>query len=119
MTTEEKQATYNFKTEVKQVLQILVHSLYKDRDIFLRELISNASDALTRLHFETLTNRDILDPDAELAIRVIVPETGEDEPKKLIIKDSGLGMTEEELIRNLGTIAQSGAREFLAKISQG
>lgn len=119
MTTEEKQATYNFKTEVKQVLQILVHSLYKDRDIFLRELISNASDALTRLHFETLTNRDILDPDVELAIRISVPETGEGEPKKLIIKDSGLGMTEEELIRNLGTIAQSGAREFLAKISQG
>lgn len=119
MTTEEKQATYQFKTEVKQILQILVHSLYKDRDIFLRELTSNASDALTRLHFETLTNREILDPDAELAIHIDVPETGEDEPKKIIIKDSGIGMTEEELIRNLGTIAQSGAREFLAKMSEG
>jgi molecular chaperone HtpG len=119
MTTEEKQATYQFKTEVQQVLRILIHSLYKDRDIFLRELVSNASDALTRLHFETLTNRDILDPDAELAIHIDVPETAEGEPKKIIVRDSGIGMTEEELIRNLGTIAQSGAREFLARIGEG
>ncbi|MCZ7668889.1 MAG: hypothetical protein M5U34_17650 [Chloroflexi bacterium] len=82
MTTEEKQATHQFKTEVKQILKILVHSLYKDRDIFLRELASNASDSLTRLHFETLTNREIVDPDAELAIHIDVVETGEDEPKK-------------------------------------
>jgi len=119
MTTEEKQATYNFKTEVKQVLQILVHSLYKDRDIFVRELVSNASDALTRFHFESLTNREVLDPDAELAIHVDVVETEEGELKKIVIKDSGIGMTEEELIRNLGTIAQSGAREFLAKMGEG
>ncbi len=119
MSTEEKQATYNFKTEVKQVLKILVHSLYKDRDIFVRELVSNASDALTRFHFESLTNREVLDPDAELAIHIDVVETEEDELKKIVIKDSGIGMTEEELIRNLGTIAQSGAREFLAKMSEG
>ncbi len=121
MTVEENQTTeaFNFKTEVKQVLHILVHSLYKDQDIFLRELVSNASDALTRLHFETLTTRDFLDPDAELAIHIDVPETGDDEPKKIIVRDSGIGMTREELIRNLGTIAQSGAREFLAKISAG
>jgi molecular chaperone HtpG len=121
MTVEENQATeaFNFKTEVKQVLHILVHSLYKDQDIFLRELVSNASDALTRLHFETLTNRNILDPDAELAVHIDVPKTDEGEPKKIIVKDSGLGMTRDELIRNLGTIAQSGAREFLAKISAG
>ena len=118
MTAEEKQATYSFKTEVKQVLQILVHSLYKDRDIFVRELVSNASDALTRFHFESLTNRDVLDPDAELAIHIDVEETEEGELKKIVIKDSGLGMTEEELIRNLGTIAQSGAREFLAKMGE-
>ena len=119
MTTEEKQATYNFKTEVKQVLQILVHSLYKDRDIFVRELVSNASDALTRFHFESLTNHEVLDPDAELAIHIDVVETEEGELKEIVIKDSGIGMTEEELIRNLGTIAQSGAREFLAKMSEG
>ncbi|MCP4427439.1 MAG: molecular chaperone HtpG, partial [Chloroflexi bacterium] len=66
MTTQTKDS-YNFKTEVKQLLHILVHSLYKDQDIFLRELVSNASDAMTRMHFEMLTNRDVLDPDAELA----------------------------------------------------
>ena len=120
MTTEElTNETYNFKTEVKQVLHILVHSLYKDRDIFLRELVSNASDALTRFHFESLTKRDVLDPDAELAIHIEAPETAEGEPKKIIVKDSGLGMTRDELIRNLGTIAQSGAREFLAKVGAG
>ena len=120
MTTAEQTPTadYRFKAEVKQLLQILVHSLYKEQDIFLRELISNASDALTRLHFEMLTNRDVLDPDAELAIRIEVPEVGEDEPKKIIIKDSGIGMTKEELITNLGTIAQSGAREFLSKLDE-
>lgn len=117
MTTEIKDS-YNFKTEVKQLLHILVHSLYKDRDIFLRELISNASDAMTRLHFEMLTNRDVLDPDAELAIRIEVPEIAEGEPKKIIVKDRGVGMTKEELVTNLGTIAQSGAREFLAKMGE-
>ena len=117
MTTEVKDS-YNFKTEVKQLLHILVHSLYKDRDIFLRELISNASDAMTRLHFEMLTNRDVLDPDAELAIHMEVPEVGEGEPKRIIIKDSGIGMTKDELMTNLGTIAQSGAREFIAKMGE-
>ncbi len=112
------QDSYNFKTEVKQLLHILVHSLYKDQDIFLRELISNASDAMTRMHFEMLTNRDVLDPDAELAIRIEAPEVGEDEPKRIIIKDTGIGMTKDELVTNLGTIAQSGAREFLAKMGE-
>jgi molecular chaperone HtpG len=111
--------THSFKAEVKQLLYILAHSLYKEHDIFLRELISNASDALTRLHFETLTNRDVLDADTELAIRIEVPEVEEGEPKKLVIKDSGIGMTEEELVANLGTIAQSGARDFLHKLDDG
>ncbi len=111
--------TYPFKAEVKQLLHILAHSLYKERDIFLRELISNASDALTRMHFEMLTNRDVLDPDAELAIRIETPETHGDEPKSIIVKDSGIGMTRAELEQNLGTIAQSGAREFLARIGAG
>lgn len=117
--TDQQEQTYAFKAEVKQLLHILVHSLYKERDIFLRELISNASDAMTRLHFEMLTNRDVFDPDAELAIHMHVPEVDEDAPKKLIIKDSGIGMTAAELVTNLGTIAQSGAREFLAKLDEG
>ena len=107
---------YRFKAEIKQLLEILAHSLYKERDIFLRELISNASDALTRMHFESLTNRDVLDPDAELAIHIEVPEVEEGEPKRIIVKDSGIGMDRDEIIENLGTIAQSGAREFLAHI---
>jgi molecular chaperone HtpG len=120
MTTQESiQSQYAFKAEIKQLLHILVHSLYKDRDIFLRELISNASDALTRIQFELLTNRDVLDPDAEIAMHIEAPETKGDAPKQLIIKDSGIGMTREELITNLGTIAQSGAREFLAKLGAG
>jgi molecular chaperone HtpG len=110
---------HTFKAEVKQLLYILAHSLYKERDIFLRELISNASDALTRLHFEMLTNRDVLDVDAELAIRIEIPEVEEGEAKRIVIKDSGIGMTEAELIQNLGTIAQSGARDFLSKIDEG
>ncbi|HZQ05728.1 MAG TPA: molecular chaperone HtpG, partial [Anaerolineae bacterium] len=111
--------THPFKAEVKQLLYILAHSLYKERDIFLRELISNASDALTRMHFEMLTNRQVLDPDAELAIHIETPETTGDTPKKLIVKDSGIGMTREEMEQNLGTIAQSGAREFLARVGNG
>jgi molecular chaperone HtpG len=111
--------THSFKAEVKQLLYILAHSLYKEQDIFLRELISNASDALTRLHFETLTNRNVLDAGAELAVRIEVPEVEEGEAKKIVVKDSGIGMTEAELVTNLGTIAQSGAREFLKKLQDG
>jgi len=103
-----------FKAETRQLLDILIHSLYTEREIFLRELISNASDALTRIDFEVLTNRQVLDPDAELVIR-IKPNK---EEKTLTIEDSGIGMTSEELSTNLGTIAHSGAREFLQEASQ-
>jgi molecular chaperone HtpG len=98
-----------FKAETRQLLDILIHSLYTEREIFLRELISNASDALTRMDFELLTNREVLDPDAELAIRIILDE----KEGTLTIEDSGIGMTAEELATNLGTIAHSGAREFI------
>ena len=106
MATESNPTTHTFKAEVKQLLYILAHSLYKERDIFLRELISNSSDALTRMHFEMLTNRDVLDPDAELAIHIETPEVQGDAPKRLVIKDSGIGMTHAEMEQNLGTIAQ-------------
>src|SRR5215510_15691714 len=82
-----------FRAEVKQLLQILAHSLYTDREIFLRELISNASDALYRVQFEMLTNQDVRDPEAELAIHV----DGDDAAKTVTIRDSGIGMTREEL----------------------
>lgn len=110
--------SYSFKAEIKQLLHILAHSLYQDRDIFLRELVSNASDALTRLQFESLTNNDIVDQDADLAIYIEVAEAVEGEPRRIIIKDSGIGMTHEEIVRNLGTIAQSGAREFMDRLSK-
>ncbi len=104
--------SFEFKAEIQQLLHILVHSLYKERDIFLRELISNASDALHRIQFEMLTNRDVLDPDVELAIHVSFDETA----KTLTVSDSGIGMTREELVENLGTIAHSGAVAFLKQL---
>jgi molecular chaperone HtpG len=103
---------YEFKAEIQQLLNILVHSLYTDRDIFLRELISNASDALSRVQFELLTNRDVLDPDAELKITI---ECDKDN-RELTIRDTGIGMTRDEIVENLGTIAHSGAAEFLKKL---
>lgn len=104
--------SYTYKAETRQLLNILIHSLYTDRDIFLRELISNASDALARLSFETLTNRDIFDSEAELAIRISTDNEG----NTLTISDSGIGMSAEELIENLGTIAHSGARAFVETV---
>src|SRR5512139_99565 len=98
-----------FKAETKQLLNILIHSLYKDREVFLRELLSNASDALNRLRFEMVTNQNIVDPQAELKIQIAVDK----EARLLTIQDTGIGMTREEVIENLGTIAQSGARKFI------
>jgi HSP90 family molecular chaperone len=109
------QVDQTFKAETRQLLDILIHSLYTEREIFLRELISNASDALTRVDFEILTNREALDPDAELAIWVIPDE----KEGTLTIKDTGIGMNSEELVTNLGTIAHSGAREFIKAVEEG
>jgi molecular chaperone HtpG len=107
--TNEEAQSFRFKAETKQLLNILIHSLYKDREVFLRELLSNASDALNRLRFEMVTNQDVLDPAAELAIRIKVDK----DARMLTIQDTGIGMTKDEVIENLGTIAQSGARKFL------
>jgi molecular chaperone HtpG len=115
--TEER---FQFKAEIQQLLNILVHSLYTEREIFLRELISNAADALNRLQFEMLTEREVLDPTAELAIRLSVDE-GDAEagrPPTITVADSGIGMTREEAIENLGTIAQSGAAAFLKRLEE-
>jgi molecular chaperone HtpG len=104
-----------FKAETRQLLDILIHSLYTEREIFLRELISNASDALTRLNFEMLTNRDVLDPDAELAISI----SSDSNANTITISDTGIGMTSDELVENLGTIAHSGARAFISAAQKG
>jgi len=100
---------FTFKAETKQLLNILIHSLYKDREVFLRELLSNASDALNRLRFEMVTNRDVLDSQAELSITI----KADKDTRMLVIQDTGIGMTHDEVIENLGTIAQSGARKFI------
>jgi HSP90 family molecular chaperone len=103
------QQTYTFQAEIQQLLNILVHSLYTDREIFLRELISNASDALHRVQFEMLTNDNVADPDAELRIGVYPDE----ETGTLTISDTGIGMTQEDMVNNLGVIARSGAKAFI------
>ncbi|MBT3714574.1 MAG: molecular chaperone HtpG, partial [Anaerolineae bacterium] len=110
--TEDKKTSaqsFTFKAETKQLLNILIHSLYKDKEVFLRELLSNASDALNRVHFEMLTNQNVLDADVELNIRI----TADKDERMLTIQDTGIGMTKDEIIENLGTIAQSGARNFI------
>ena len=112
MTKKKDQITpesFTFKAETKQLLNILIHSLYKDREVFLRELISNASDALNRIRFEMLTNHDVLDPDVELSIQISIDK----DDRMITLTDTGIGMTHDEIIENLGTIAQSGAREFI------
>jgi molecular chaperone HtpG len=107
--TDHSPKQFTFKAETKQLLNILIHSLYKDREVFLRELLSNASDALNRLRFEMVTNRNVLDADAELKIHI----TTDKDSRTITIQDTGIGMTREEIIDHLGTIAQSGARKFL------
>ncbi|WP_299027904.1 molecular chaperone HtpG [uncultured Thermanaerothrix sp.] len=112
--TPPKTRTLSFKAETQQLLNILIHSLYTEREVFLRELISNAADALTRMHFILLTDRDVLDPEVELTI-TIIPE-----PEKRILRiiDTGVGMTADEMIKNLGTIAHSGARAFIQTLKE-
>ncbi len=107
--------TFEFRAEIRQLLNILVHSLYKEREIFLRELVSNASDALAQIQFEMLTNENVFEPDAPLEIHVDFDE----EAKTLTVSDSGIGMTRDELITNLGTIAHSGAAAFLKSVEEG
>lgn len=103
-----------FKAEIQQVLDILIHSLYTEKEIFLRELLSNASDAINRLQFEMLTNSDVVDPQAELRIRI----EGDAEAGILKITDTGIGLTAEEMTENLGTIARSGAKGFLQAMEE-
>ncbi len=104
-----------FRAEVKQLLSILAHSLYSDREIFLRELLSNASDALHRVQFELLTNREARDQAAELAIQI----TTDEEARTITIADSGIGMTAEELAEHLGTIAKSGVKALMEGLETG
>jgi molecular chaperone HtpG len=105
---------YEFKAEVKKLLDILVHSLYTSREIFLRELISNASDALDKVRFEITKGSDVLDKELPLEIRIDF----DDKKNTITISDTGIGMSHDELITNIGTIAKSGSEEFLKQLSE-
>jgi molecular chaperone HtpG len=105
--------TMGFQTEVKQLLQLMIHSLYSNREIFLRELVSNASDACDKLRFEALHNATLFENDSVLKIRISYNK----DARTLTISDNGVGMSRDEVISNLGTIAKSGTQEFFAKMS--
>jgi molecular chaperone HtpG len=112
--------TFSFKSEAKQLLDLMIHSLYSTKDIFLRELISNSSDALDKLRFESLTNKGLLpEGDLKIQIETFGGEGSEQSegPRRLVISDNGIGMTRDEMIENLGTIARSGTREFISQLS--
>ncbi|MBI5862679.1 MAG: molecular chaperone HtpG [Rhodocyclales bacterium] len=105
--------TLGFQTEVKQLLHLMIHSLYSNREIFLRELISNAADACDKLRFEALHNAALLENDSEFSIRVAYDKAA----RTLTVSDNGIGMSREEAITHLGTIAKSGTREFFSQLS--
>ena len=111
MTANEE--TLGFQTEVKQLLHLMVHSLYSNREIFLRELISNANDACDKVRFLALDAPDLMEADAEMSVRISV----DPESKELVISDNGIGMTRDDVISNLGTIAKSGTAEFIKNLS--
>ena len=114
MTVEQAAAqTLNFQAEVKQLLHLMIHSLYSNREIFLRELVSNASDACDKLRFEALENGGLFEDDAELKIRVAYDKAA----RSLTISDNGIGMSRAEVVTNLGTIAKSGTKEFFGKLT--
>lgn len=106
--------TLEFKAELKQLLHLITHSLYSDRDIFLRELISNASDAINKVRFDSLSHEDKLEGNRDWKIHIIPNK----DAKTLTIADNGIGMTREEVVANLGTIAQSGTKAFLEAAKQ-
>jgi len=107
------QETMSFQAEVKQLLQLMIHSLYSNKEIFLRELVSNASDAADKLRFEALADDSLLETDPALRIRVTFDKAA----RTLTIDDNGIGMSREEAITNLGTIAKSGTKDFFQKLS--
>src|SRR4029453_11401820 len=107
--------TLQFQAETKQLLAIMIHSLYSKKEIFPPELISNASDALDRLRFESLTRPELLEGDEKLEIRL----EADRQARTLTIHDNGIGMNREEVIANIGTIAKSGTRALVGGIKQG
>ncbi len=105
--------THGFQTEVKQLLQLMIHSLYSNKEIFLRELVSNAADAADKLRFKALSNADLYEGDGDLHVKIAVDK----DAGTLTISDNGIGMSRDDVIKNLGTIAKSGTAEFFGKLS--
>ena len=106
--------THPFQAEVAELLRLMVHSVYSETDVFLRELISNASDACDKLRYEAIARPELIADGAPLAIR-IVPDA---QAQTLTISDTGIGMDRQELIDNLGTVARSGTRAFLSRLNE-
>ncbi|MCG6577921.1 molecular chaperone HtpG [Pseudomonas sp. AF32] len=113
MSVETQKETLGFQTEVKQLLHLMIHSLYSNKEIFLRELISNASDAVDKLRFEALSKPELLEGGAELKIRVSFDK----DAKTITLEDNGIGMSREEVITHLGTIAKSGTADFMKNLT--
>lgn len=111
--TTDGSQTLGFQAEVKQLLHLMIHSLYSNKEIFVRELVSNASDACDKLRFESIDHPDLLEGDAELHVRVDYDKAA----RTITISDNGVGLSKEEAISNLGTIARSGTREFFTKLT--
>ena len=108
MTAQAQKETLHFQTEVEQLMNLVVHSLYSNKEIFLRELISNASDALDKLRFLALSDAQLYEQDPDLKIQILF----DDKMKTITITDNGVGMSREEIVEHLGTIAKSGTKEF-------
>src|SRR5512137_1005820 len=104
-----KKETHQFKAEVQKVLKLIINSLYSHPEIFLRELISNASDAIDKIRFKSQTEQGILGKDTEFKIRIITDRKA----RTITIEDNGIGMTHDDVVENIGTIAQSGTKAFL------
>jgi molecular chaperone HtpG len=115
-TKTEQKATekHEFQAEVREVLNLMIHSLYSNREIFLRELISNASDACDKLRFEALQNEELMGGDSELKIEIEVDE----EAGEVTVRDNGIGMSRQDVVENIGTIARSGTKKFLESVSK-
>ncbi len=113
MSVEAKKETLGFQSEAKQLLHLMIHSLYSNKEIFLRELISNASDAIDKLRFESLSNAELLGDDTDLQIRIEIDA----DAKTITVTDNGIGMSREDLISHLGTIAKSGTSQFLESLT--
>ena len=105
--------TLGFQAEVSQLLHLIIHSLYGNKEIFLRELVSNASDAADKLRFEAMTDSALLESDPELTIRVAFDA----EARTITVSDNGIGMSRQEVIDHIGTIAKSGTREFFQALT--